>query len=219
MPNFEYTIGIPDAPNDPSEDQPDMKINNDSNASIWEVDHFGFNDNFGGIHKQVRMPVRGGPPGSIPPGMIVNEGALYTKVVTDLSLYTKTDLFYTPDTTGNQYQMTRTNSPYFPKFATNTSYGTIPAGFTQVGGWTFLPGGMLYQYGFFGKPNATGSSGTVEFPIPFTNAYYSVTLVLRRSSGDQSITIDRSVAASNATFKFLTSSAGSDGVYWTAIGV
>lgn len=48
-----YTTGIPDAPNNPSTDQPNMKVNNDSNSAIWLEDHYGFNDNLGGEHKQV----------------------------------------------------------------------------------------------------------------------------------------------------------------------
>ncbi len=61
MPNLGYTLGIPDGPNNPSEDQPDMKINNDSNASIWNVDHFGFNNNNGGYHSDIHLVTQNDP--------------------------------------------------------------------------------------------------------------------------------------------------------------
>ena len=57
MTNFVYTVGIPDAPNDPSADQPNMKVNNDSNDGIWKIDHYGFRNNNGGYHKQTTYPL------------------------------------------------------------------------------------------------------------------------------------------------------------------
>jgi|SRR5579872_2653980 len=53
MTNFTYTSPLPVATNDPSVDQPNMTVNNTSNAGIWEVDHVGFNENNGGTHLQV----------------------------------------------------------------------------------------------------------------------------------------------------------------------
>lgn len=48
---YNYTRDIPHAPDNPSEDQPDMEINNNSNQDIWDEDHYGFNNNAGGFHK------------------------------------------------------------------------------------------------------------------------------------------------------------------------
>lgn len=54
---FSYTQGIPFRTDNPSDDQPDMKINNDSNYGIWQVDHHGFSpDVFGGQHIQNTYP-------------------------------------------------------------------------------------------------------------------------------------------------------------------
>jgi hypothetical protein len=54
---FGYTQGIPFRTDNPSDDQPDMKINNDSNYGIWQVDHHGFApDPTGGQHIQQTYP-------------------------------------------------------------------------------------------------------------------------------------------------------------------
>lgn len=53
MTNFQYTPTIPDGPNNPSVDQPGMKINAQSINDILAIDHVTFNADNGGTHKQV----------------------------------------------------------------------------------------------------------------------------------------------------------------------
>jgi hypothetical protein len=55
MANFSYNSGVPNANNDPGVDQPDMLLNAQSIASIWEEDHVGFNANNGGKHTHVTL--------------------------------------------------------------------------------------------------------------------------------------------------------------------
>ena len=146
----------------------------------------------------------------IPTPLAASEGTIYTKTVS------ATELFYTPDNSGNQYQLTRTISASFANFGTNLSYGTPPATFTQKGGWVFLPGGLLLQYGFYGKTGGLGASGTIQFPIAFTSPPFSITTALNRtSSGNQEMTIN---TVGTNSFTFLSSSSASDGIYWQAIG-
>lgn len=211
MPLFAYNRNIPDGPNNPSADQPLMQINTNSTDDLIDVDHYSFDEANGGLHRQVQMPVLG----SIPVGLIPSSGTIYTKTSTG------SQLFYSPDNTGNEYQLTRANTTNFTSFSTNNAYGTPPATFTQQGGWTFLPGGMLLQYGFYGKTGALGTSGQVQFPIAFTNAPYSLTLVLIRSGAGSSpvVVLDNGTIPTTTTFNFVSSSGGSDGIYWTAIGV
>lgn len=47
-----YNRDIPDTPNNPSNDQPKMKINTNSIDDILGVDHISFNANSGGTHLQ-----------------------------------------------------------------------------------------------------------------------------------------------------------------------
>ena len=212
---FTFNNAIPAAGNNPSSDQPDMLQNNISNALIWDVDHYGFGVANGGTHLRVRMPFN--PPGAIPIGLIANEVTLYPKTASGNS-----NLFFTNGNSGSEYQLTRASLTNFPKFATNLAYGTPPGTFTQIGGWTFLPGGMLMQYGFYGKAGATGSSGTIQFPFTFTTGAFSITMVAYRpdtNSGSGVLVIDSGTPPSTTGFNFRASTSGNDGIYWTAIGV
>jgi hypothetical protein len=56
-----YTAGIPNAPNNPSVDQPNMKANNDANLAIWGIDHVSFNAGTSGIHNQVTFAANNVP--------------------------------------------------------------------------------------------------------------------------------------------------------------
>ena len=72
MPAFTYTRDIPDPDNDPSVDQPGLTVNTNSSDDIWDVDHYGFNDPDGGLHRYVRFTTQSSP-------TLVNNstGALY----------------------------------------------------------------------------------------------------------------------------------------------
>lgn len=212
MPLYAYNRDIPDGPNNPSDDQPDMQQNTNSIDDLIDEDHYAFNDANGGLHKQERMVA-----GSLPAGRAVGLGTIYAKSVTRAAV-TSTEAFFVPDNTSNEYQLTQTiAASYAGTFAQQAAYGTPPVGFTQVGGWTFLPGGLLYQWGFYSRVGNLGSTGTVAFPVVFTAAPYSVTAVLYRDSG-RPVSIYNVVPPSTTDFSFVCDSSGADGIYWTAIG-
>jgi len=73
--NFTYNNGVPDGPDNPSDDQPDMKINTQSIDSIIAIDHIGFNTNGSGIHKQVTLLNQGAP------GLGDGNGVMYANIV------------------------------------------------------------------------------------------------------------------------------------------
>lgn len=51
-----YTRNVPDAPNNPSNDQPKMEINTNSTDSLINIDHYSFNiTDTGGTHRKVTM--------------------------------------------------------------------------------------------------------------------------------------------------------------------
>lgn len=210
---FTFNSLIPAANNNPSADQPDMLTNNVSTRGIIAVDHFGFDVANGGRHLQVQLPLRGGSPGTIPPSLIAQEGTLYTKTVTSSGASTETGLFYTPDLSANQYQLTRTITASFALFGTNTGYLA-----DHTGGWTFLPGGMLLQYGARSTP---GTSGVITYPVVFTTGAFSIQLTMSRnaSSSTQSVSVDNSIAPSASSFAYRSSSSSTDPIYWVAIGV
>ena len=72
---FSYNYGIPDAPNDPADDQPKMKTNFQSIGDLLAVDHVSFNESNGGIHEQVTFVQN-----NIPVGFPNTLGKLFTNV-------------------------------------------------------------------------------------------------------------------------------------------
>lgn len=109
-----------------------------------------------------------------------------------------TQLTFTHDATGNVYQLTR-------------AIPASTASFAQATGWTFLPGGLLLQYG---TGASTGATTAVVFPVTFTTLY-SITLSRRSTSSTYGYS-----SPSTTGFDFVSDSP-SVGVNfgWMAIGV
>lgn len=55
MANYPFNSSIPAAANNPSDDQPDMLINNQSTESLLGEDHISFNENNGGYHTAIHF--------------------------------------------------------------------------------------------------------------------------------------------------------------------
>ncbi len=181
-----------------SQSQIDIKANFDQANTSFSVNHTPFNiASNNGKHKFVQMPQ-----GAIPSGRTIGDGALYVK-----SSSSNPDLFYTPDVAGKEYQLTRTNDSSYGSFSTDAAYtsGATPPGATTVGGWTFLPGGLLLQYGTVTAPG--NPSTTVNFPIAFSTACYVVTISIKRTSGaNDNLFIN---AKNTTTFTYFASTSGS----------
>lgn len=229
--NLNYFTNIPFASNDPSIDQPNMQTNTNSISAWVDVDHYGFKDasNLGGLHTQVTMPTLAG----LPVRLLSNSGILYTK---SLAVYppdpqTSNNLFYTAGTSTKEYQLTRciNNNTQFNLFGVNTvGYAAPTAPVTSLnGGWTFLPGGLLLQYGFCNyAPTSTGLTLNVVFPIEFTFNPYSITTSVTRISTGAVPTIairDGSVTTTGFTaflnlYNLPGATNASNSFAWMAIG-
>ncbi len=178
MTNFDYTRDIPASNNDPSQDQPDMLVNTNSTDSLIAEDHFSFGVPNGGRHEQCTIGNRFRIPISpaIPDG--VNQfGTLYCDdTISSGSDPLENGLWYMQQKDKDSlYQLTRTVA------SKNTLFGKLTQDFlnpsTGIGvgnafsaGWTFLPGGLLMQYGV-----ATVTSSTpIIFPVLFTDIPFSI---------------------------------------------
>ncbi len=190
--NWNYVSNIPDGPNNPSDDQPNMKINTNSISGFLSVDHFGFGNNQGGAHEKVQLfNVAGSTP---PAGLLNGYETIYSQAIAGNG-----ELFFTRGNSGTGIQLT---GPGTPTVSQN--------------GYTFLPGGILIQWGI---KLAAGTSGSVSFPTNFKAATtpFTIQLTLFRNSGNQSVAVDSGTPPSNTQFNYRTSSGGSD-IYWLAIG-
>ena len=180
-----------------------IKNNFDLIKTTVDQNHIDFDAGGPGKHFAIQMPVTGGIPTG---GFVAGDANMYGR-----TLNNESQIVFKPDASTHQYQLTRSIDASFTTFATNTAYLA-----NHAGGWTFLPGGMLLQYGIRSSP---GASGVITLPVAFTNAPYSITLTLLRNSGSQSVTIDSGTIPTTTTINYLVSSSGSVGIYWTAIGV
>lgn len=220
MPNFTYNRDIPDSPNNPSNDQPPMKINTNSIDSLIDEDHYSFNDNNGGLHKQIRIVDLLAIPGSLAAGM----GTLYTKLATSTGVSTESNAFFTPDNSGNEYQLTRPITGNFASFSQQGAFGTVTAGYTMTAGWTFLPGGMLLQYANVRRgAGISPSTVVITFPVTFstTNIVVSITPVCS-SGGTGQVHVpslqDGTLSTTGFTCNWDSSTSSYVGFTWTAIG-
>jgi hypothetical protein len=204
MPNYTYYTDIPFATNNPSNDQPLMQQNTDAINNLIGEDHFSFNNNNGGLHQKTRLVNQSGLPSGIASGM----GTVYTKTVATSASTNESSLFYVPDGTSNQYQLTRTIAPSGSLFGTNTNYTG-----DQTGGWTFLPGGLLLQYGRIAN---LAKPISVTFPISFTSDVFSITSTINQTSNLSPIGVD---SVSITGFTIITAGTVPPFLFWIAIGV
>jgi hypothetical protein len=99
------------------------------------------------------------------------------------------------------------------------------AGADFFAGWTFLPGGLLFQYGRLQQAaGPLAQTGSVFFPVEFTNTPFTVNLTYITKS--VSTTSPHSLAVDGNTIDKTgfdwhqdASTSGFNGFYWTAIGV
>lgn len=126
----------------------------------------------------------------------------------------------TPNGFGQLYTRTRNSDN---QLFYETSSGTVfqitstPSAITD--GYTFLPGGILMQWGIVPFP---GGSGGVTFNIPFPsgNPPFVIQLTVLSSSDNRPCSVNNSILPSSTSFGYLinTSGSGVSGLYWFAIG-
>jgi hypothetical protein len=212
-----YTTNIPAANDNPSVSQGEIQANFNEINTWVNVNHTGFGGNEG-KHNIVEMTMQTNAPATL-----INESALYSANQTVASATTAACVMMVHDTLTNAYQLTRPIDSNFAKFGTFTNYNLGTSG-----GWTFLPGGLLLQYGTVAGASVVDGY-TIMFPQAFINTPYSV--LLTETNGNSTV--------SNKSFQaYLTVSPGTVGtggfsfryydnsgntpktnVYWQAIGV
>lgn len=147
-----YNPSIPQ-PNDLlSDSQGDILQNFSAANTSFGINHYPFDNATvnNGKHKYVSLP-----PQVSSPATASNELALFTKTLSS----------------GIALFLTRNNSTSFDVQLTTSS---IQQPLSANNGMTFLPGGLLLQWGRF-DPNSTI---LVSFPVPFSAVPYSVQLTM-----------------------------------------
>jgi Putative tail fiber protein gp53-like, C-terminal len=198
--SFSYNNQIPVAPNNPSADQPGMLTNAQSINSIIAVDHIGFNTNNGGYHTVIHFSNQAADPPNI-----AGVGQLYTKSAGNPS---QPALFYRPPTSAAGIQLTNLLLP-----VANTN------------GYTFLPGGLIFQWGtvttaFSGSSSRTGGVVFSSANVGFPSNCFNVQATLSGTSGHADTLQINSVSAAGFSWQFTSvpNTTSYTGFSWVAIG-
>lgn len=187
-----YQINIPNRPNKPTNDQPQMTINANSINSWVNQDHIGFNtsNSTGGYHAQVHMVAN-----QTSPGINTAQGVIYANTGTAIS-----QLFYDNGTTNYQLWSGQSSA------AANPGYIKI--------------GNIMIQWGF--ATGIAGTTNTITFTPNFSNNAYVVHITPSFSGGSQPsnpITFStKNFTSSQFTWFAQSVSAGWNQFSWTAIG-
>ncbi len=191
MPNFTYTRGIPASSHNPSTDQSDMQVNNDSVDDLLLIDHYSFNNqaNFSGYHKKVSL--------------VNNPGPFPTPGGVGSVLYGSNNdwVFTTASLAGAGVQMT---------------VGTKPP-IALANGSSFLPGGILIQWG---TGNTVLGTLTQAYTYAFSTFFSATATVGALGPGNSVISINTlnpaqiTISTSNQSFQ-----PNSVQVFWMAIGL
>lgn len=171
-------------------------------AIVEAVNHVAFNAVGKGKHKFLQMPIQ-----STAPTTLANENGFYSKLGTNPA---EPNLFVRGESDGFEYQLTRLNQANNATFGTYTNYP--PGVANQNGGWTFLPGGLIFQYGTM---VSTGATTTVAFPIAFSSVNISIT-VTRDSTTGSAGGVDN---ITTTNFRFLRGGSSNTTFYWHAVGI
>lgn len=211
--SLSYFTGFPTDEDSLGGTQLKFFTNTESVKTYVERNHYAFGNAFAGNHKWVWY---GRQTGTFPDTSTPSNLAIATYAKADAATPVRTQLWFQPqnDATGADAIQLTAGDVTDATFATNTAYAT-----NRNGGWTFLPGGLLLQYG---RISLSVSAVTTSYPIVFSAAPYSLQVTpLYTGSAPSSkpeIIAALSAGTPEASFTIAASNSNADGYFWTAIG-
>ena len=191
-----WIMGIPAATDNPSESQPDMLANNNILPDYLAVDHIRFGEGRSGYHKVVHLTNQPTPANES------NVGTLYATTMDD-GIQPDEVLFYQTGG-GRIMQMTRNFTPKIDLVTKN--------------GATFLPGGLILNWGQIQLQKNSDNPTPISFAQKYSNVF-SVTNGY--GPHDSSTTAQAAFIFDIVTTGFKvdnTSSSSTRMFYWMAIG-
>ena len=173
-------------------------------AAVEAINHIAFNAVGKGKHKFLQMPEQ-----AAAPAVLANEAGFYSKVGANPA---ETNLFFRGENNGFEYQLTRAIAASTARFGNNTAYQA-----NHEGGWSFLPGGLILQYGLRTNIGAN-STATVTFPVAFTTACFSV-MISPVTSGNPTSQMILTANPGAASFVINNNSSTFTRAFWIAVGI
>ena len=192
-----FTPAIPADGQSLGNSKPQVRGNFTYFSNTLALNHFATNSANAGKHQFVEMPVI-----AARPTIIASEGGLYTKNVTsNIGPTTSPELFWSVNVGGPEYQVT----------ARSTNVTLMAA----QSGWTFLPGGLLLQWGLATGVSTGGTSQS--FAINFASGTFGPIITTSVASGSANVGVIV-VPVDNTKFTLKTVTAGATTIHWHAIG-
>lgn len=182
---------------------------------VEAINHVAFNEADKGKHKYMQMPEVTASGAGVP-STAVNEGGLYTNVGTNPA---EVNLFFRSESDGKVYQLTRTDQTNEARFAVNTVYSAGPP--SLKGGWSFLPGGLVLQWGTYDTAESN-SSFPITFPIQFPSDVFNIQVTGLRAASSPGNNTDAWVSTGGLTttgFTIYNNGSHSFKFMWQAIGI
>jgi hypothetical protein len=141
--------------------------------------------------------------GALIPGTNPDEAALYTDPGDNPA---EANLWIRGENNGNNYQLTTLNNTNWNRFGKDSA--------TNPNGWTFLPGGLILQWGVIINPVGAGqvilSDSNFDFPSTMINVFLNF--------DSNNLTYSRAHIIDNTRFSYQISTYGVGNLYWIAMG-
>jgi len=208
MPNLTYTENLPNPPNLPSQDVNAMNQNTNSVNRIFvsatnpTLDNIGFNNGDGGFHRQVSMK------NQVAPGLQAQDGVLFAN-----------------QNVANSWPFWQNGLGVFQLAGSASSNNPSAA----INGWSFLPGGLIMQWGIIDGASTPAytlnaftpvlfATANINFPANCFNVQVTPIPFVFGTLGPTTVSVG---AFSTTSFSFYATNATSGayiGFYWTAIG-
>lgn len=176
--------------------------------TMTAVNHVAFNASGQGKHKFLQMPEVTASGAGVP-ATASNEGGLYVDVGTSPA---EANLFFRGENNGFNYQLTRVDQ------TNNSRFGPLSS--TAPNGWTFLPGGLIFQWGSKSNPGTSGAvifaTANINFPTDIIQVQCQL---YHNSSANESVTVRQDSLPNTTGFQYRsTSSSAATVLKWFALG-
>ena len=159
-----YTASIPNTGDSLGSTRVEIHDNFAQIYTVQGVNHVQYNSIGAGKHKFLQMPEQTGTP----PITLIDEIGVYAAQGT---FPNEANLFVEGENSGFVYQMTRLDQALSSLFGTATQMPGYSA--ASKYGWTFLPGGLILNYGNIA--NADAALTNIVYAKPFQAAAFSIT--------------------------------------------
>lgn len=138
--------------------------------TAFAIDHIGYALANQGMHKWVEFPTVGTP------AVVGGKIDLYPKLNNAGSFQSARNEVFIQPSGNNPAGVLGTAYPLTANSTNVVNGGT-------VGGWTYLPSGLVMQWG--SAPTGSGLAGPVLFPVPFPNAVLNVSVTSSNTGGNR----------------------------------